>query len=74
MTPLHQLGELIRQALLQIPLGMVKAAFVAVPLVLVIWLWRLPPPEEPGTPDSASLKRWAIVALAVQAGVYALLG
>jgi hypothetical protein len=77
MTPLHYIGDFLRGLLLQVPLPVVRVLFLAVPIVLLVWVLRLPrsettSPEGAGRWDE-NLKLWACVALAVQIVIYALL-
>jgi len=82
MTPLHAFGDSVRELFLLIPLGAVRALFVAVPVVLVIWVLCLPrevttPTEDAGPGKSATrwdanLKLWASVALLLQIVIYTL--
>jgi hypothetical protein len=74
MNPLHELGDGLRWAFGLIPLSWVRALFVAVPLVLMVWVLRLPttattPEGRVGRWDE-NLKLWAWLALAVQVIVY----
>jgi hypothetical protein len=74
MNLLHELGDAMRWACGQIPLGVVRAVFVAVPLVLMVWVLRLPnaettPPGRAGRWDE-NLKLWAWLALAMQVVIY----
>lgn len=76
MSPLHILGGLLRDALLQIPMPAVRAIFIAVPLVLMVWVLRLPaaqttPPDGRAGWDT-DLRIWAWLALAGQVLVYCL--
>lgn len=76
MSPLHFVGEALRTALSQVPLGLVRAVFVAIPLLLMVWVLRLPssqttPPDGRGRWDS-DLKLWAWLALGLQVLVYCL--
>jgi hypothetical protein len=74
MTPLHGIGNLIREALEQIPLSWVRWAFVALPGMLLVWVLCLPgaevlPADEP--PHwNRNLKIWAGAALLVQLVIY----
>jgi hypothetical protein len=74
MTPLHHIGGIMRELLSQVPLPAVRLVFVAIPLVLLIWVLRLPreattSPEGSGRWD-ANLKVWASVALLLQVLIY----
>lgn len=77
MTPLHQLGEMLRQVLLSVPLWAVRVLFVATLAGLLVWVIRLP--RSMTTPPSGA-KRWdenlktgAIIALLIQMMIYVLL-
>ena len=77
MTPLHYIGNFVRDQLLLIPLPVVRALFLALPILLLIWVFRLPrqattPPESTGRWDE-NLKLWAGVALGIQIVIYCLL-
>lgn len=72
--PLHWLGETLRQLFGAIPLTAVRCLFVAVPLLLMIWVLRLPP-EATNPPEmrgrwADDLKVWAWLALAMQVVIY----
>lgn len=73
MTPLHHVGEMLRQLLLAVPLGAARLLFVATIVALLIWVLRLPVRQ---TTDAApggtgrNLKPWAALALLVQLGIY----
>ena len=74
MNPLHDIGDALRWACGLIPLGVVRAAFVALPLALMVWVLRLPaaetvPPGHTGRWDE-NLKLWAWLALAIQVVIY----
>ncbi len=76
MTPLHYLGDFLRNALLQIPLGLVQLIFIAVPALLLIWVLRRPPDGQSNAPDSETpvdLRPWAALALGCQVLIYLLL-
>lgn len=80
MTPLHWFGELIRNAMIAVPMGVVRALFVGLLLGLLVWVLRLPkertrPPLEDGSGYdekslSGNLKLWAALALALLALIY----
>jgi hypothetical protein len=77
MTPLHQLGEFLRECLQFVPLPAVRLLFVGTLVVLLIWVLRLPRSE---TTPPDGVKRWdenlklgATVALLIQILVYACL-
>ena len=63
MSVIHEIGDALRHAFAQIPLPFVRAAFVAVPLAIMLWVLRLPNAET--TPPGRSsrwdenLKLWA---------------
>jgi len=74
MTPLHHIGNLVRELLLQVPLPVVRALFLAVPIVLLIWVLRLPR-EVTTSPESSgragqNLKYGAALALLIQIAIY----
>jgi len=76
MTPLHQFGEFVRQALATIPLPAARALFIA--LLVAVLIWTLLLPREATTPTGHSgrltenLKLWAAVALLIQLAIYTL--
>lgn len=77
MTPLHHLGELLRNVMLAIPLPAVRALFLVTLFLLLIWVWLLPksvtsPPGGARRWDE-NLKLGATVALVIQIIVYSLL-
>ena len=77
MTPLHHIGQFVRDALLQIPLPVVRGVFIAIPLLVLVWVLRLPreattPPDGTGRWDS-NLKVGAAIALGLQIVIYSLL-
>jgi hypothetical protein len=77
MTPLHAIGDFLRGLFAAIPLPVVRGFFLAVPLLLLIWVLRLPrsattAPAGGGRWDE-NLKVWASIALLIQAALYALL-
>lgn len=74
MSPLHHFGDLLRAAFGQIPLGAVRVVFVAIPLLLMVWVLRLPSREAvapgPSPRWDADLRIWAWFALALQVIIY----
>lgn len=75
MTPLHQLGSMVRELILMIPMSAVRLMFVALPVVILVWLLRLPKEataETPTAPWSRDLKVWAALALVIQIAIYSL--
>ncbi len=76
---LHALGEWLRGWLVAVPMPLVRALFVSLPLLLLVWLWTLPL-ERPGgaaglesgdQPVPRRQLRWAAtVALAFQVAIY----
>ena len=80
MSPLHQIGETIRQALLSIPLGAARAIFLLFLAALLVWVLTLPreqtrPPksERANVRLSENLKFWAAVSLVLQLVIYAVM-
>ena len=74
MTPLHRLGETLRDAMLAIPLPIVRIVFVGILILLAIWVIRLPA-EETTPPEGArkwdeNLKPFAVLALLIQVAIY----
>jgi hypothetical protein len=74
MTPLHQIGDLLRETLLSVPLGWVRILFVASLVCLLVWVVRLPTAT---TTPPGGAKRWdenlklgAAAALIVQILIY----
>ena len=77
MTPLHSIGEWLRTLLLEVPLPAVRALFLLTLIGLAAWVVRLPktatcPPEGAKRWDE-NLKIGALLALAIQIVIYALL-
>lgn len=76
MTPLHHLGEFLRDLLLRVPLDGVRVLFVAVLAGLLLWVLWLPReqtcPADPGQPLQ-NLKLWAALALLLQIVIYLVL-
>ena len=77
MTPLHWFGDLVRNAMLAVPMGVVRAIFVGLLLALLVWVLRLPkervrPPEGERAGWSSNLKLWAAIALVLQVLIYLL--
>ena len=75
MTPLHQFGEFLRELLLRVPLGGARLLFLATFIALLVWVLTLSPREttDPAAGGTRNLKPWAVLALLVQLGIYALL-
>jgi hypothetical protein len=77
MTPLHQVGDFIRDLLLAVPMPAVRVLFVLVPLLLLAWVLFLPKsqtrPPEAKQGGWKNLKIWAALALMIQIVIYALL-
>jgi len=77
MTPLHQLGEFLRQVLQTIPLSAARILFVGTLVALLIWILRLPR-SATTSPDGATrwdenLKVGASLAIVIQILIYACL-
>ena len=74
MTPLHHVGQALREALQSVPLSAVRALFVVSLCLILIWVIRLP--RQSTEPESGA-KRWdenlkplAVVALLIQIVIY----
>lgn len=76
MTPLHHIGNAIREAMLAVPLPAVRILFILVPLVLLIWVLFLPASQArpPGKRKNVkdNLKIWAALALVIQIVLYSM--
>jgi hypothetical protein len=77
MTPIHQLGDLLRECLQTVPLSLVRLLFVGSLILLLIWVLMLP--AKATTPPGGA-KRWdenlklgATVALVIQILIYTIL-
>ena len=75
MTLLHHIGNFVRNALLLIPLPVVRLLFLATLVVLLVWVLRLPRAE---TTPAEGARRWdqnlkvgAAAALLIQIVLYA---
>lgn len=77
MNPLIHAGNLLREFFLAIPLGAVRVLFVSIPLLLMVWVLRLPSAETvpPGREHrwDEDLRFWAWIALAAQVLIYCVL-
>ncbi|MGE0755868.1 MAG: hypothetical protein AB7F89_11435 [Pirellulaceae bacterium] len=74
MTPLHGLGQFIREMLSAVPLPAVRVLFLASLAVVAYWVIRLPRSagrQQPDSPWTEDLRIWAFVAIAVQFVIYA---
>lgn len=75
MTPLHHIGEFVRNLMIAIPMPVVRGLFALFFIALIIWVWRLPKerwaPQE-GEPVSfgSNLRMWALLALCLQLAIY----
>ena len=77
MTPLHYIGDWLRELLSIVPLSAVRVLFLLVFAGLILWVLTLPRNE---TTDPArkyrimeNLKLWAVLALLIQIAVYSIL-
>jgi hypothetical protein len=76
MTPLHTIGNFVRDAFLQVPLPLARTLFIALPALLLVWVLSLPK-EAVACPNATApprwdenLKLWAAVALTIQVAIY----
>lgn len=77
MTPLHHVGNAVRDILASLPLGLVRTLFLALPVIVLVWVLRLPA-EQTNLPGAqrrwdTNLKLGAAVALLIQIGIYLVL-
>ena len=74
-TFLHDIGDTIRNAMATVPLSLVGWAFVAIPLVLLVWGLKCPiGDDENRDPKQVRLLRiGAALALVLQIVIYGLL-
>jgi len=77
MTPLHWIGKLLHGILSEIPLDIINVIFIAIPGMLIIWVFRLPKevtisPGPSRQPLWKDLKFWASIALFMQFLIYLL--
>jgi len=79
VTPLHYIGDFLRELLLAVPLPAARALFLAVPIALLIWVLLLPRQDVTASAGEArggwstNLKVWAALALLVQILIYSVL-
>ena len=78
MTPLHQFGNAIREMLTAVPLSWARALFIAVPVLLLLWVLMLPrsetaPPDGETRDRWSDLKIWAALALVIQIVIYSIM-
>jgi hypothetical protein len=77
MTPLHHIGNFVRETLLLIPLGVVRILFVGILALLLIWVLQLPKSETTQPTGSGrwydNLKIGASIALLIQIVIYSVL-
>ncbi|MCA9053024.1 MAG: hypothetical protein KDA75_04265 [Planctomycetaceae bacterium] len=76
MTPLHWIGQFIRDGLQAIPLGAVRAAILLGLALLFLWVLKLPSSETTQVSErgrSADLRWGAALAILLQLVIYALL-
>lgn len=77
MTPLHKIGDFLRETLMLIPLSGVRVLFLASLVAVLVWVILLPRErtEPPGGAKrwDANLKITAAVALLIQIVIYSFL-
>ncbi len=67
---LHSIGEVVRDALSAVPMSWVRLLFVLFPLLLLVWVCRLPREATREGEGGTNLKWAAAAALAMQTAVY----
>jgi len=77
MTLFHHIGNALRELLMKLPLWSVRAVFLLVFIMLIIWVLTLPKhatvaPNSEHKPGH-NLKLWATLALLIQVIVYSVL-
>jgi hypothetical protein len=75
MTLLHFFGDWLRNLLMLFPRPAVRALFVALPVVVLFWMWLLPRTravEHLSDGWTRDLKVWATLALVIQIVIYSL--
>jgi hypothetical protein len=75
-TILHTVGDQLRELFASIPLPVVRWVFLAVPVLLLVWVLLLPrravtPPTGTGRWDE-NLRLWAAVTLIMQIIIYSI--
>lgn len=70
MTPLHAIGDFFRALALAVPMPVVRALFVAVPVVLILWVLLRRRDLDSDLRQARVLKLWAAAALAIQGLLY----
>lgn len=77
MSPLHHLGDFLRELLLQIPLGLARALFILLMAGLLVWVLTLPrhqvAPPARKVRITENLKVWAATSLLIQIVIYSLM-
>lgn len=71
MTPLHSIGQAVRDALQVIPLGVVRGLILLALALLLVWVLRLPRSETQRDESSLDLRWGAAAALLIQLAIYA---
>lgn len=77
MTALHHFGEILRSLLIAIPLPVVRVLFLMLLIALFVWVLRLPASAvsttDPSSGRRLNLRPWALLAVAIQIAIYAVL-
>ena len=77
MTVLHYVGDFVRALMMAVPLAVARGLFIALPVILIIWVLTLPrhattPPDGPPRLGN-NLKLWAVLALLIQVFIYSVM-
>jgi hypothetical protein len=73
MTPLHGIGDLLRNLFLAIPLEAARVLFLAQPVILLAWLFFIPRGQARPAGAWTDVRLWAAAALVLQILLYVFL-
>lgn len=70
MTPLHTIGQSVRDALQAVPLGVVRGCILVALAALLVWVLRLPRSETKPDDSAVDLRWGAAAAVVIQLVIY----